>query len=533
MIHGYFPKLIKHAKARHEQLDPKTVKGRIDELAKFFSLVIKEGDRKLHPKISRLSEIPYRLLKETIPQYPGRAEHLRRALKLISDPMVQRNLSSPLEWGLLDIEKSAIAWAESKYEGGISTLSDAQFLFLLDYCKRALTRFKSASNLVIHDKECQSMAASLSLPASATLASAISEHFDSVKKNKRRLFRKKHGVSLTVVNEIIDEAHHASLLLILLFTGMRISETRFLMRNSLTFEQGYWFLVSKEVKQRPKDVPICEGWLAIDLTRDAYDVLMFITERTSNPYLFSSAKLGFSEPEIGYKATLQTKFERWIHRIDSKGLFTNWTFSVHQCRETLVSQLANQQVGLPFISMQLKHFHSQFDSMPSAVTAGYGNYRQQLMTSVANRLAWARENALLDLYGEEAKFAGGGGALHKGRIDTFFSGLGLFGKDREQYIREMARRGVKLMPTSIGACGKNFAIATAEVPPCYGDYHCDPECPSHVITKRAAQALTMRSEHARGEAERETNPRYKTIWLGLAQTLDRHIAVLDQETTDD
>ncbi|RQT81348.1 site-specific integrase [Burkholderia cepacia] len=534
VIHGYFPQLIKHARARKEQLDPKTVRGRIEELAKFLSMVINEGKRRLHIQITRLSDIPFALLKETIPQYPGRSEHLRRALKLISDPMVQRNLSAPLQWGLLDIEKSSIAWGESKYEGGIPTLPDAQFLFLLDYCKHAMTRFKSAAALVIHDKECQSLASSITLPESETLASAMMEYYDFVEKGKSQRFRRKHRIPLTVVNDIISEGHLASLLLILLLTGMRATETHFLMRDCLTFEHGYWFLVSKQVKHRPKDVPICEGWLAVDLTRDAYDVLMFITEQTGNPYLFSSSVPGKAETGFGYRGgVLNTKFERWLARIDVDGLFTDWTFSVHQCRETLVAQLANQEVGLPFISMQLKHFHSQFNAMPNAVTAGYGNYRQQLMTSVTTRIAEARETALLDLFGEDAKFAGGGGAAHKARIDTFFAGLGLFGNEREQYIKDMAKRGVKLMPTSIGACGRNFAIPNAEVPPCYGDYQCDPECPSHVITQRAAQVLTMRREHAHGEAERETNPGYKTIWLGLVQTLDKHIATLDLETVDD
>lgn len=534
VIHGHFPKLIKHARARKEQLDPKTVKGRIDELAKFFSLVIKEGKRRLHLQIARLSEIPFSLLKETIPQFPGRAENLRRALKLISDPMVQRNLSAPLQWGLLDIEKSSIAWGESKYEGGIRTLTDAQFLFLLEHCKTAIARFKSAAGLAVHDEECQSLAHALSWPAGVATASALDEYYEISDKGIGVTFHKKNGISMSETADFITEGHLASLLLILLFTGMRQTETLFVKRNCLRFEHGYWFLISKEVKHRPKDVPISEGWLAIDLTRDAYDILMFITERTGNPYLFSSPYRGYLTRERGYAGgALSAKLSRWLKRIDLNGLFTNWTFSVHQCRETLVAQLANQEVGLPFISMQLKHFHSQFNSMPNAVTAGYGNYRQQLMMSVTNRLAAARETALLDLFGEDARFAGGGAAAHKARIDAFFSGLGIFGEEREQYIKDMAKRGVKLMPTSIGACGKNFAVPSAETPPCYGDYQCDPECPSHVITKRAAQVLTMRRKHAQGEAERETNPGYKTIWLGLVQTLDKHIATLDLETIDD
>ena len=157
--------------------------------------------------------------------------------------------------------------------------------------------------------------------------------------------------------------------------------------------------------------------------------------------------------------------------------------------------------------------------MPNSVTAGYGKYREQLLVSVSNRIADARENALLEVYGEEAKLAGGGGHKHKARIDTFFSGLGIFGEERIQYIKEMARRGVKLMPTSIGSCTKNFWVSAEDnkLPPCYGDFQCDPDCSNHIITERSSRALAARKEHALAEAENEKNPSYKVIWMGLAE----------------
>lgn len=534
VIHGYFPKLIKHARSSKEQLDPKTVKNRIDELAKFFSLAIKEGQRKLNVSITQLSQVPFSLVKDIIATFPGRAEHLRRALKLISDPMVQKNLSAPLQWGILDIEKSSIAWGESKDEGGIPTLSDTQFLFLLDQCKKRIARFKSVAGMAVHDSECDCLARSFSSQSHGIAASGLDAYY-KVKPHtaSETAFSTRHGVTLSEMRDIIREGHLSALLLVLLFTGMRASEIVFLKRDCLSLQHGYWFLNSKEVKQRPKDVPISEGWLAIDITRDAYDILMFITERTGNEYLFSSPFRGY-EAETGYSSnSLNTKFSRWFKEIDVKGLFADWSFSIHQCRETLVAQLAAQEVGMTFISMQLKHFHSQFNAMPNAVTAGYGKYRKQLMTSVANRLAEAREIALVDLYGEHAKFAGGGGATHKARIDAFFAGLGLFGEQREQYIKDMARRGVKLMPTSIGNCGKNFAIPTEDTPPpCYGDFQCDPNCSSHVITQRAGKALVARKQHALAEAERETNPGYKKVWWGMVQALDGHLAKLELESSD-
>lgn len=531
VIHGFFPKLIKNARSTKTQLDPKTVKGRIDELAKFFSSAINLGKEKYGIYISRLNQISFQLLKEVISIYPGRGAHLKRALLLISDPMVQKNLSAPLQWQFLDIQKSSISWPVTADEIGIPALSDSQFLFLLNYCKRAIAKFKKTYGMEIHDSECRALQVfdneSIDKNYKSALDCYYREKSDSNLKNE---LIKKFGITASEITESIRDAHTSSLLIILLLTGMRSTETRFLMSDCLTVENGYRFIKSKVVKARPKDAPVSEGWLVIDLTQDAYDILSFFSSKNKNKYLFSTPFPGFVREGVGYKGgALNTKFSRWIKRIDTDGLFDGWTFSIHQCRETLVFQLAKQQVGMPFISMQLKHFQSQFNNMPNSVTAGYGQYRSQLMKSVTSRLAEARESALLDVYGEDAKFAGGGGEAHKVRIDTFFAGLGLFGEGRQRYIKDMARRGVKLMPTSIGSCTKNFIDSSTEnsPPPCYGDFQCDPDCANHVITDRCGQALMARKEHAISEADRESNLDRKIIWLGLAQKLNGHLVKLE------
>lgn len=530
VIHGYFPKLIKDSRTSKKELDPKTVKGRIDELAKFFSMVMEDAQLELGLTVTYLRDIPFSLIKKGIAKYPGRSAHLKRSLKLISDPMVQKNLSSPLQWTLLDITKSNLAWAQLTPEEGIQTLSDSQFLFLLEHCKRSIASLKGILGLQIHDAECKALAKLQASSSSQIFRDAIHAYYeDRYDGGRATHFKARHGVPAEEVMFLVKDAHCSAMMLMLLFTGMRLTESKFVKRDSLIEEHGYWFIRSKVVKNRPKNVPCVEGWLAVDLIRDAYDILDFVSSKTGNKYLFSSPYQVSAANPTGYKgAAINTKLIRWIKRIDSSGLFLGYKFSVHQCRETLVYQLAKQEVGLPFLSMQLKHFQRQFDTMPNEVTAGYGNYRSELRVSISNRIAHAREGALLDLYGEDACFAGGGGQLHKARIDTFFSGLGLYGKAREEYIRAMARRGVKIMPTSIGSCTKNFMLPTGDQPPpCYGDYQCDPNCENHVITERCATALVVRKEHALAEAEKESDSTFKVVWLGLVDKLDGHIRKLE------
>jgi integrase len=525
VIHGYYPALIKNARVSKEEVSPQTVKARIDDLAKIFSAaVLKAATRGL--SIRRLQDISFSLLKEVIAEYPGRGLALKRALKLISAPYIQMNLSGPLKWQLVDIEKGSIHWPDSNDGDGIQPLPDVYFLAIQDHCMAAIRDFITDVGLPLLCAELapNEDAASRDVKSNrAAIEALLQGNPNGI--SECAGFRKRFGLTYEAVEEMIADAQCSAIMILLLFTGMRRSETQYVLDGSLFYEHGYWFIKSKVVKQRKKDAPISEGWLAIDIVRDAYEVLSYFCRFTKQKYLISSPFGRFKVGHRGYaSATLNIKLSRWLARIDVDKDYSDWKFSVHQCRETLVAQLAHQQVKLPYISMQLKHFHSRFNSMPNEVTAGYGNYRSQLMASVATRLPQAREFMMKDLYSENAKFAGGGAEAHKARIDAFFAGMGLYGEARERYIEMLARRSSRFQPTSIGGCVKNFDLPIQdEAPPCYGDYECDPDCQSHVITERGGQALRARRSHALGKGLQESNEQFKVIWLGLADKLGRHV----------
>lgn len=238
------------------------------------------------------------------------------------------------------------------------------------------------------------------------------------KKNKaRRKFSKRLDHDLQTINQFISQVHHAAIMTILWLTGMR---------DCLKSRNGYSFLKSKVIKRRQPDGPTSEGWMAIEITLDACEILQLFCEKAGNEYLFSSPNPIYTEKKkIGYSfGILNTKLNRWIKKIDSDGLFDDWTFSVHQCRETLVYQLARRGIGLPFISMQIKHFYNRFSRMPNEVAAGYEGVQKNLLEGTRKRKAEARESVLMEVYGEDSNFAGGGEKVHKAHVDTFFSGIG-------------------------------------------------------------------------------------------------------------
>ncbi|MBV5327893.1 MAG: hypothetical protein JZU65_09670, partial [Chlorobium sp.] len=68
--------------------------------------------------------------------------------------------------------------------------------------------------------------------------------------------RSNSDVTFRETAALVGDAHASAMMLILLFTGVRVSETWFLMQGTLKFQTGYWFIESKVVKGRSKLTPI-------------------------------------------------------------------------------------------------------------------------------------------------------------------------------------------------------------------------------------------------------------------------------------
>ncbi|WP_418607359.1 hypothetical protein ACNSN2_11075 [Pseudoalteromonas sp. US3C1013] len=533
-IYLHFPKLLKHSKNTKSIIDPKTVKGRIDELLKFFSYLYmklkKEG-----LNIDNLQDISYAQLKVGIKNYNGRSSHLKRALKLISDPIIQMNLQGKLSWSLIDIESRSINWKDVAEYKGILTLPDNMFLFLMNHARSSIGNFLFAIGHKQNDELAGEATRIEFLKSYPGLAKTIHTKLNPDLKTQSKKYKEcneDYGYGIRDVGKIINDVQCSAIVTVFLLSGMRMSEVQYVLRDCLTIENGYQFIRSKVVKQKCKDLPINDTWIATPLALDAINVLRLLTSHTGNPYLISG--LEPREKDKGYKLPytsggLRAILKRWIVKIDHDKIFNNWNFSVHQLRETLVFQLARAEVGLPFISMQLKHFQHRFKSIPSEVSVGYGEYKKNLLSDIATKTPAARESILQEIYGENCKFAGGAAETHKARIDTFFSGLGLFGKDREHYIKSLAQKGVEIMPTSIGGCTKNFIVAPKESvkpPPCYGDFQCDPDCENHLISESCKPALQSRYEMAVKKAGSELNEGNAIVWRGLSENLKKHLSKL-------
>jgi len=525
----YYPTILKRNKTN---LQFKTVQMEIQTLAKFFSLIILES-RKINENIESFSDISWSLLKKTIPKYTGRGDALKRALRLLSNNVIQSNfVHGELDWSINDILSKTIRWPESKNLGGYQPFSDELFLFISNHAKEKVGNFKFAIEHKLYDKDAGKLTRSEFSKSYPCLKDSIPEWLENLRGSKNikfNFFEKKYMYSIKDVRKICRDAHISAMWIIFLYTGMRLSESKYIRIGCLDKSNGYWFLYSGLKKQQGNNTPDNqETWLAIDIVRDAVEILEYFCNLTNNRYLFSSYDK--NSTGLPYK-NLANKFNRYFQSINEENKFSNESISPHRFRETLVNQLAKADVGLSYISMQLKHFHTKFKIIPNDVTVGYGNYKSSLIKSITSYTADAREESFLDIYGIDKSFAGGAAKKHIVKVESFFKGIGLFGEERNAYIKNLSETNYPLIPTSIGGCTRNHTepCTKSNSPSCYGDYMCDPDCSNHLLSESSMAVLIQRRDGAIEQSNRPEQTHNKKIWLGLANSLNNHILKFNKE----
>jgi hypothetical protein len=536
-IYALYPRLLKNSKNSSEHIDPMTVKGRIDKLASFLSFVIVYIRESRGVEVTELSEIEFSDIKECVIAYGGRGDHLNRALRLISDPYVQLKLSSKLQWSIVDIDSKSIYWPPSPDRGGFQPLNNEQFSFLIKRCSKYIAEFKILMGMDIRDEYINTDELIDIKTKYPNFVYGFEEYFNLKTESNNDKYRKyinKFGYGAKDVGELISNAHSASMLIILLLTAMRRSEVANIEPNNLVKINGYSFIVSYLEKKRK--ISVKDQWLATELTVDAYEILNMLCENSGDKYIFTTYNYKMSYGETGGYTLprINEKLKEWIESIDDQNYFKNWRFHIHQCRESLVYQLARHEVKLPFISMQVKHFSSRLSIIPNDITAGYGNYKKDILNDVQGKIAHAREDAILEIYGEGAALAGGGAKELVERIDAFFAGMKLHGASRIQYLKKFAHSGARLFPTSIGSCLKGMSnLSDGSQPPCFGDYQCSPDCQSHILSKSGCETIEIRKNQALKRAESEADPNQKSLMLGLASQLDSHLRILASDRISD
>lgn len=278
------------------------------------------------------------------------------------------------------------------------------------------------------------------------------------------------------------------------YTGMRPSELSELMVDSCLIQEGkYWLLESRVIKHQQADRKLFDDkWIAIPIIRDAIEAARVIARYKQSPYLFSSVDTIAPDSTCmalhsgGIKHQLQKLFSAVLTQQQYESL----EFSPYTLRHTLAFQMYRIDLGLPFISHQLKHFGEIVGGYAgkgvSKVTLGYGGIGDIIAKGgrhVKNPLRREAEiEAVKDFYDPDGGYAGVNASAHKARNQQFFKGCMAAGYTKDQIIAAMADQGMAIVNVGLGFCYGNKTEDFDDVLPCAGGLRCNPnKCSNSVV----------------------------------------------------
>lgn len=540
-----FPSLVRGKRKRIKK--PITIVAEIRQCLNFISHVYQAKLKGVSQNVAiKLSDITLEDIRKAIGTYPYRLDELKAILLLLSSEIVQVNLKhGRLQWTTQDIK--TLRWPRKKEDEPLLSLPDGLFALLSNSSADLIHQFHlllGNNTREIPTKSAKSNVRKRNWPAFPQIFESYLERRQIVRvkgrkwaANHTRKFVRTFGFEPRILSEFLIDVRVAAFQIILLYTGMRYSELAGLQRDCLITRNGITLLKSTLIKRQPSNLPIdLDEWVAIPIVEDAVHALKEMSRCTFNPFLvsnFDTVRVGADESPLSLKG-LTWCLNVYLDKVDELGIWKDWELTPHQYKHGLAYQLAQADVGLPYITRQLKHYHSLLSERSYKInptTTIYGMQRQRIVANAIGMRAFraARVKMANNLYGEGRRFAGGGAALHVKRTEAFFKGIGLEGKAREKYIAKLSESGGNEIRTGVGYCLRNHVDPQKlkeAPPPCIGDLNCNPHTCVHSVVPEGRKAdVIARYRNAAKQLASPDQSHLKSHWQAELQA---YSAMLEQ-----
>lgn len=291
--------------------------------------------------------------------------------------------------------------------------------------------------------------------------------------------------------------HDAAMYIIAQFTGMRPSEfTEIRVDKPLTSSFDIPCICSTVHKHRSTSRRLFDDlWVAIPAVEDAMAALTVLTRIRNNPFIYSKSEtLKFSQEPKTLKKGVCTVIKSYFTEILTDDELKSIDFFPYMMRHTLAYQMYKVELGLPFISHQLKHFGNLVQSVGAASNKGfssdtmcYGDIGDMLsgIKAEKNNLRHQAEVHLVkEMYDPNGTFAGVNAEAHKKRLKKLFEGYQAAGYSNDEVFEAMAQQGMAVINVGTGMCYGGRVEEFDQSLPCIGSLRCNPNrCHQAVITK--------------------------------------------------
>lgn len=314
--------------------------------------------------------------------------------------------------------------------------------------------------------------------------------------NVRKIAKSKHGIThFDDLRKEVNEVYYASAYIIYQFTGMRPSEAAEIKISScLNSDNGFDLICSNVKKGKLDNLKLFDDkWVTIPIMKDALRAAKLISVLKNNDYLLSNVDTVKPEGEaksMGPGGIAQF-FKNYFVGIYGAEKVQKIQFNPYMLRHTLTYQLYRAELGLPFISFQLKHVvdhvgrYTSFGAT-SDTTLGYGEIAERITRDKAHTREirhLAEVERVKSVMDPEGNYAGPKGKEHKKRITKVFQGYLAAGYTREEIFDAMAEQGLAVINVGSGFCFGGVEDFDDSLP-CIGSLRCNPiRCSNAIVTK--------------------------------------------------
>lgn len=291
--------------------------------------------------------------------------------------------------------------------------------------------------------------------------------------------------------------HDAAIYIIAQFTGMRPSEfVEIRVDKPLTSSFDIPCICSTVHKHRSTSRRLFDDlWVAIPAVEDAMAALVVLTRIRNNPFVYSKSEtLKFSQEPKTLKSGVCSVIKNYFSEILTDDELKSIDFFPYMMRHTLAYQMYKVELGLPFISHQLKHFGNLVQSVGATSNKGfssdtmcYGDIGDMLsgIKAEKNNLRHQAEVHLVkEMYDPNGTYAGVNADAHKKRLRKLFEGYQAAGYSNDEVFEAMAQQGMAVINVGTGMCYGGRVEEFDQSLPCIGSLRCNPNrCHQAVITK--------------------------------------------------
>lgn len=341
--------------------------------------------------INDLSDISISDLEIALESYPlTRNYKLKSVLIKLGSEEFSRNFGAGrMKWNKSDID---VLWRwRSSQKSQPQRLPDEIFSALSIAAAKDVKCFLYALEISCHDTSSFDYLDNPYIKAVSNFKVFFEEyvkykHDPEMKGFSYRKWKIEWGDQLEFLCDLIERARIAAQIIIMLYTGARISEFTGFRRGCLICKGDYWVILGTLVKGRDENTPVGrDEWVAIAIVRDAVHVLEQTAKLSASEFLFHGSRVSKKTNVQMDSSRIVTRINKYIGLIDAERNSNGKMFYPSQFRNSFVYQLQNSGLDVSCISQQLKHSYDPFGHSISDTTLHYGSLGDEAVVNAVVR----------------------------------------------------------------------------------------------------------------------------------------------------